>query len=104
VQLSITGNVGKVHQVLLPAIVSRSLLSLRGDAGANDPVFASRKHGGRLTERAVNEMVKRAAKAASINEAIAAWRSAAPVPCMSTASPPVPVSPLSTTSARLRSQ
>jgi integrase/recombinase XerD len=54
----------------LPEIVSRSLLSLRGDAGANDPVFASRKHGGRLTERAVNKMLKLAAKAAGINEAV----------------------------------
>jgi integrase/recombinase XerD len=69
-QLSITGKGGKVRQVLLPEIVSRSLLSLRGDAGANDPVFASRKGGGRLTERAVNGMVKRAAKAAGINEAV----------------------------------
>jgi hypothetical protein len=50
VQLSLTGKVGKVRQVLLPDVVSRSLLSLRGDAGANDPVFASRK-GGSLTER-----------------------------------------------------
>jgi integrase/recombinase XerD len=48
-------------------IVSRSLLSLRGDAGVNDPVFVSRK-GGRLAERTVNDMVKRAAKAAGINE------------------------------------
>jgi integrase/recombinase XerD len=67
VQLSITGKGGKVRQVLLPEIVSRSLLSLRGDAGANDPVFASRKGGGRLTERAVHAMVKRAAKKAGIN-------------------------------------
>jgi integrase/recombinase XerD len=52
VQLSITDKGGKVRQVLLPEIVSRSLLSLRGDAGAKDPVFASRKGGGRLTERA----------------------------------------------------
>ena len=51
VQLSITGKGGKVRRVLLPEIISRSLLSLRGDAGANDPVFASRKGGGRLTER-----------------------------------------------------
>jgi integrase/recombinase XerD len=58
----------QVRQVLLPEIVSRSLLSLRGDAGANDPVFVSRK-GGRA-ERTVNDMVKRAAKAAGINEAI----------------------------------
>jgi integrase/recombinase XerD len=63
-----TGKGGKVRQVLLPEIVSRSLLSLRGDAGANDPVFASRKGGGRLTERAVHGMVKRVAKAAGINE------------------------------------
>jgi integrase/recombinase XerD len=67
VQLSITGKGGKVRQVLLPDIVSRSLLSLRGDAGANDPVFASRKGSGRLTERAVHAMVKRAAKKAGIN-------------------------------------
>jgi integrase/recombinase XerD len=67
VQLSISGKGGKVRQVLLPEIVSRSLLSLRGDAGANDPVFASRKGGGRLTERAVHGMVKRAAKKAGIN-------------------------------------
>jgi integrase/recombinase XerD len=67
VQLSITGKGGKVRQVLLPEIVSRSLLSLRRDAGANDPVFASRKGGGPLTERAVHAMVKRAAKKAGIN-------------------------------------
>jgi integrase/recombinase XerD len=67
VQLSITSKGGKVRQVLLPEIVSRSLLSLRGDAGDNDPVFASRKGGGRLTERAVHAMVKRAAKKAGIN-------------------------------------
>jgi integrase/recombinase XerD len=57
------------RNLLLPDIVSRSLLSLRGDAGANDPVFASRK-GGHLTERAVNGMVKRTTRKAGINEAI----------------------------------
>ena len=55
VQLSVTGKGGRVRQVLLPEIVSRSLLSLRADAGASDPVFASRKGGGRLTERASTE-------------------------------------------------
>jgi len=69
VQLSITGKGGKVRQVLLPEVVSRSLLSLRNDAGTNDPVFASRK-GGHLTERAVYGMVKRAATKAGINEAV----------------------------------
>jgi integrase len=68
-QLSITGKGGKVRQVLLPEVVSRSLLSLRGDAGANDPVFRSRK-GGSLSERAINGMVKRTAAKAGINEAI----------------------------------
>ena len=43
-QLSIQGKGGKARQVLLP--------DMRGDADANDPVFASRK-GGHLTERAV---------------------------------------------------
>ena len=55
-QLSILGKGGKVRQVLLPEIVSRALLSLRGDAGANDPVFASRK-GGLLTQQGVDAMV-----------------------------------------------
>ena len=66
VQLSITGKGGKVRQVLLPEIVSRSLLSLRADVGANDPVFASRKGGG-LAQRTVNDMVKRAAAKAGID-------------------------------------
>jgi site-specific recombinase XerD len=66
VQLSIAGKGGKVRQVLLPEIVSRSLLSLRGDAGVNDPVFASRK-GGALAERTVNDMVKRSATKAGID-------------------------------------
>jgi integrase/recombinase XerD len=58
-----------VRQVLLPEVVSRSLLSLRGDAGVNDPVFASRK-GGSITERAVNGMVKRAAARAGVNASV----------------------------------
>jgi hypothetical protein len=44
------GKGGKVRQVL-PEIVSRSLLSLRGDAGSNDPVFASRNDGDTITAR-----------------------------------------------------
>jgi integrase/recombinase XerD len=51
-------------------VITQTLLSLRGDAGANDPVFASRKGGGRLTQQAVHGMVKRAAKKAGINEAV----------------------------------
>ena len=69
VQLSIIGKGGKVRQVLMPEVVSRSLLSLRGDAGANDPVFVSRE-GGHLAERTVNIMVKRTAARAGINQAV----------------------------------
>ena len=65
-QLSVTGKGGVVRQVLLPEAVSRALLSLRGDAGANDPLFASGKTGTRLTERAVLGVVKRAAERAGI--------------------------------------
>jgi integrase/recombinase XerD len=76
VQLSVTGKGGVTRQVLLPAIVSKSLLSLRGDAGANDPVFASRKHnrGAKLTERAVLGMLKRTAIKAGVNEAVSPHR------------------------------
>ena len=70
VQLSVLGKGEKIRQVLLPEIVSRSLLSMRDDAGADDPVFASRKGGGRLTERGIHAMVKRAAKVAGINGAV----------------------------------
>jgi Putative transposase/Phage integrase family len=52
-----------VRQILLPAIVSCALLALRGDAGANDPLFPSREGGGQLTVRAVRGMVKRKARA-----------------------------------------
>jgi integrase/recombinase XerD len=72
VQLNVTGKGNKVRQVLLPAIVSRALLSLRDDAGNNDPVFASRKGGKPLLARAVHAMVKRAAARAGIEEEIAA--------------------------------
>ena len=67
VQLDVIGKGNKVREVLLPEAVGRSLLSLRGNAGTNDPVFLSRKLGGRLTERAVNFMFKRAAAEARID-------------------------------------
>jgi integrase/recombinase XerD len=66
VQLSVTGKGGRMRQVLLPNVVSGSLLSLRGDAGANHPVFASHKGGRRLTERTVGYMLKRTAKRTGI--------------------------------------
>ena len=68
-QLSVAGKCGRVRQVLLPETVSQSLLALRGGAGANDPAFPSRK-GRELTERAVNYMLKRAAKRAGTTGAV----------------------------------
>jgi integrase/recombinase XerD len=72
VQLNVLGKGGKVRQVLLPAIVSRALLALRGDAGADEPVFASRKGGGALLTRGVHAMIKRAAAKAGIDVETAA--------------------------------
>jgi integrase/recombinase XerD len=66
VQLTVVGKGDEPRNILLPEIVSRSLLSPHGDAGNNDPVFASRKGGSRLTTGAVLGTVKRAAKAAGI--------------------------------------
>ena len=69
IQLSVSGKGGRIRQVLLPETVATAILALRSDAGANDPVFASRK-GGRLSARAVNYMLKRAAERAGITGAI----------------------------------
>ncbi len=66
VQLSVTGKGGRVRQVLLPEAVSTQLFALRGDAGANAPVFAAR-HSGPLSERAVNYMIKRTAVRAGVS-------------------------------------
>ena len=71
VQLSVTGKGGKVRQVLLPETVSKSLRALRGDAGGNDPVFASRT-GARLKQRAIGYMIKGAAARAGIGASVSA--------------------------------
>jgi integrase/recombinase XerD len=65
VQLNILGKRGKIRQVLLPEVVSRALLALRGEADANDPVFVNKK--GERYARAVHRMIKKAAEAAEIN-------------------------------------
>ena len=69
-QLEITGKGDKVRQVLLPAPIARQLLAARGDAPPEAPVFEStRKPGQPLTQRAVNYLLKRAAKRAGVNPA-----------------------------------
>jgi site-specific recombinase XerD len=68
-QLEIVGKGDKVRQVLLPAEISGRLLASRGDAPA--PVFGSaRRPGQPLTERAVNYMIKAAARRAGVNPAV----------------------------------
>ncbi len=69
IQLSVAGKGGRIRQVLLPETVATAILALRSDAGANDPIFASRKSG-RLSARAVNYMIKRAAERAGITGAV----------------------------------
>ena len=57
VQLNVLGKGGKVRQVVLPEVVSRALLSLRGAARApHDPVFVDKK-GQRMYARAVHRMI-----------------------------------------------
>jgi integrase/recombinase XerD len=72
VQLSVLGKGERRREVLLPEVAGQALLALRGDAGANDPVFRSTRGGGHLTERAVNYMLKRAAAKAGISAKLSA--------------------------------
>jgi integrase/recombinase XerD len=71
VQLSVLGKGHKLREVVLPEVVGRSILSLRGDAGADDPIFRSPR-GGHLTERAVNYMLKRVAAKVCVSEKFSA--------------------------------
>ena len=69
VQLCVTGKGGRIRQVLLPEALSKQLLALRGDAGANNSVFQTRS-GRPLTPRGVHAIVKRIAKTAGITGAV----------------------------------
>ena len=72
VQLSVTGKGGHLRYVLLPEVVSRSLIASRRETASEAPVFVSRSHGGHLDTRSVNYMIKRAATRAGINPAMSA--------------------------------
>jgi integrase/recombinase XerD len=65
-QVSIFGKGSKTRVVLIPATVWRRLVVLRGDAGAESPVFRSRK-GGALHPSQILRVVKRAAARAGID-------------------------------------
>ncbi len=69
-QLEIVGKGRKARQVLIPLPIATRLLESRGEAPANAPVFESvRNPGHALTERAVNFIVKAAARRAGVNPA-----------------------------------
>jgi integrase/recombinase XerD len=67
-QITVFGKGGKTRSVQLPASVWTLLERLRGDAGAGDPVFRSRKKGGGLQPLAVLRIVRQAARRAGISQ------------------------------------
>jgi site-specific recombinase XerC len=66
-QVEIVGKGSKTRQVLIPIPIAARLLASRGEAPGPAPVFESvRNPGHALTERAVNFIVKAAAKRAGV--------------------------------------
>lgn len=70
-QVTIMGKGGKTGAILLPAPVWRELAALRGEAGADAPVFLSAK-GGHLDPVQVHRIVKAAAARAGLPAALSA--------------------------------
>jgi len=66
-QITVFGKGGKTRTVLMPESVWNALMSLRGDAKDNAPVFRSRK-GGHLDESQVWRIVRKAAERAGIDK------------------------------------
>jgi integrase/recombinase XerD len=69
-QITVLGKGGKTRSIQLPPSVWKQLLSLRGKAGPQDPVFRSRKKGGHLRPYAVHRIVRQVAKRAGIKEKV----------------------------------
>jgi integrase/recombinase XerD len=65
-QITVLGKGTKTRSIQLPASVWKQLLKLRGKAGAEEPVFRSRKKSGFLRPLAVYRIVCQAAKRAEI--------------------------------------
>lgn len=65
-QITVHGKGEKTRMVRLPASVWVELMAMRGEAGADDPVFRSRK-GGHLDPSAVNRIVHAIAKESGVN-------------------------------------
>jgi integrase/recombinase XerD len=68
-QITVFGKNGRTRSITLPAALWRELVSLRGDAGAEDPVFPSRT--GRSLDRGrVRAIVRQAAERAGVSEPV----------------------------------
>jgi integrase/recombinase XerD len=65
-QITVLGKGSKTRSIQLPLAVWEQLLKLRGKAGAEEPVFRSRKKSGFLKPLAVYRIVSQAAKQAQI--------------------------------------
>jgi len=64
--ITIFGKGDKTRTILIGKKIYDELMSLKGEAGANDPVFRSQK-GGQLSSSQAWRIVKQAAKRAGIN-------------------------------------
>ena len=69
-QITVFGKGGKTRTVLLKAKVWQQILSIRGQAGAVDPVFPSRKGGGALDVSQVRRIVYAAANTAGLEQKV----------------------------------
>ena len=79
-QITVYGKGGKTRVVLLSPDTWTELISLKGEGGADEPVFASRKGKGHLHPSQVNRIVQAAANRAGI-EACGFPPLATPCPC-----------------------
>jgi len=66
-QITVFGKGGKTRTVLMPVSVWKALMSLRGDAKDDAPVFRSRKRG-HLSESQIWRIVRKAAERAGIDK------------------------------------
>jgi integrase/recombinase XerD len=69
-QVTVFGKGNRTRSIQLPTSVWKELEKLRGNAGSDDPVFRSRKHGAALQTVAVLRIVRQAARRAGIEVAV----------------------------------
>lgn len=70
-QVTVVGGKGnKSRSILLPKILWDDLMSLRGNALDNDPVFKSRKKGGHIQRQNLQPIIKKAAARAGLSDKV----------------------------------